>query len=70
MKPYLMYNDIILIIIDESADARIAGALKNRGIKIFSIQEEMPGIDDLSIIELAYQNEGYIITEDEDFRDE
>lgn len=48
----------------------IAEVLKNRGIKIFSIQEEMPGIDDISIIELAYQNGGYIITEDKDFGDE
>ncbi len=62
-----MLNNFLLIIIDESTDARITEAWRKEGYEIFSIQETMPGIDDIDIIELAVKSEGYIITEDKDF---
>lgn len=65
-----MLNNFSLIIIDESTDARITEALRKEGYEIYSIQEMIPGIDDIDIIELAVRNEGYIITEDKDFGDE
>lgn len=58
-----------LIIIDESTDARITQALKDAGYKIFSIQEMLPGMDDIDIIKLAAGKNAYILTEDKDFGD-
>ena len=55
---------------DESTDARISKALTGAGYKIFSIQEMMPGTDDIDIIQLAMDKGAYIITEDKDFGDE
>src|SRR4051794_16664096 len=65
-----MSNNFPLIIADESTDARITEALKQAGYEIFSIQEIMPGTDDLDIISVATANKGYILTEDKDFGDE
>ncbi len=59
-----------MIIVDESTDARITEALIEAGYKIFSIQEMIPGTDDLDIIQLAADKEAYILTEDKDFGDE
>lgn len=56
--------------VDESTDARIAEALTEAGYKIFSIQEIMPGTDDIDIIRLAADKRAYILTEDKDFGDE
>lgn len=55
---------------DESTDARITEALVNAGYNVFSIQQIMPGIDDIAIIEISVEKEGFIITEDKDFGDE
>jgi predicted nuclease of predicted toxin-antitoxin system len=62
-------NNFPLIIIDESTDARLTQALKETGYKTFSIQEMMPGIDDIDIIQLASEKDAYILTEDKDFGD-
>lgn len=55
---------------DESTDARISEALRKADFSIFSVQEMMPGTDDLEIIKLAAEREAYILTEDKDFGDE
>ena len=65
-----MWNKFPLIIVDESTDARITEALTEAGYKIFSIQEIMPGTDDIDIIRLAADKRAYILTEDKDFGDE
>ena len=65
-----MLNDFLPIIIDESTDARIAKALQQDGFKTISIQETMPGTDDIDIIQMAVDEGAYIITEDKDFGDE
>lgn len=67
-----MSNKFPLIIADESTDARIVEALKEAGYEIFSIQQTMPGTDDLDIdiIALAATKSGFILTEDKDFGDE
>ncbi len=65
-----MLNDFLPIIIDESTDARIAEALQNAGYKTISIQQIMPGTDDIDIIQTAVVEGAYILTEDKDFGDE
>ncbi len=65
-----MLNNFLPIIIDESTDARIAEALQNAGFKTISIQQIMPGTDDIDIIQIAVAQGAYILTEDKDFRDE
>ncbi|GEO09099.1 hypothetical protein SAE01_15950 [Segetibacter aerophilus] len=50
MKYYWMSNSFPLIIIDESTDARITAALQKEGYNVLSVQQLMPGIDDLAII--------------------
>ncbi|RNI34023.1 hypothetical protein EFY79_17075 [Hanamia caeni] len=62
-----MLNKFPLIIVDESTDARISKTLRNAGFSIFSVQEMMPGTDDLDIIKFAAEKEAYILTEDKDF---
>jgi len=65
-----MRNDFLPIIIDESTDARIAVALQEAGYKIISIQQTQPGTDDIDIIQMAFAEGAYILTEDKDFGDE
>lgn len=65
-----MLNNFPLIVADESTDARIIKALTEAGYIIFSIQEMLPGIDDVDIIKLAVDRGAFIITEDKDFGDE
>lgn len=65
-----MFVDFPLIIADESTDARIIRALQQAGYKVFSIQQSMPGTDDLYIIAVAVDKSGFILTEDKDFGDE
>ena len=65
-----MSNNFPLIIADESTDARITVALKQAGYETFSIQQIMPGTDDLDIIAMAATKNGFILTEDKDFGDE
>lgn len=55
---------------DESTDARISEALREVKFSVFSVQEIIPGTDDLDIIKLAVEKEAYILTEDKDFGDE
>lgn len=70
MKFLLMLNKFPLIIVDESTDARISEALREVKFSVFSVQEIIPGTDDLDIIKLAVEKEAYILTEDKDFGDE
>lgn len=65
-----MSNNFPLIIADESTDARITVALKQAGYETFSIQQIMPGTDDLDIIAMAATKKGFILTEDKYFGDE
>ena len=65
-----MPNSFLPIIIDESTDARIAKALQDAGFIIISIQQIMPGTDDINIIQMAVAKGAFITTEDKDFGDE
>ena len=56
-----------MIIADENLDARIIKELRNNEIEVFSIAEELGGIADIEIIELAKKTDFIILTEDKDF---
>jgi predicted nuclease of predicted toxin-antitoxin system len=56
-----------MIIADENIDSHIISALRDSGVEVFSISEELSGIDDFEIIELARKADLIILTEDKDF---
>lgn len=56
-----------MIIADENLETYWIELLRNRGMQVFSIRENMPGITDLKIIELVKEKKGVLITEDKDF---
>jgi predicted nuclease of predicted toxin-antitoxin system len=56
-----------MIIADENIDFRIIRELRNNNIEVFSIAEELRGIIDIEIIELAKKTDFIILTEDKDF---
>lgn len=55
------------ILTDESTDARLTRALREKGYEVISVQERMPGITDEEVICFAQEGNCYIITEDKDF---
>ena len=65
-----MLLDFPIIIADESVDFRIVEHLVISGFRVYSIIKETPGISDKSVIDIASEMNGYIITEDKDFGDE
>lgn len=69
-KYLLMSPDFPLIVADESVDARIIKSLISQGYDVYSIVVESPGITDLNVIRVAFERNGFIITEDKDFGDE
>ena len=56
-----------MIIADENLDARIIKILRDHDYLIFSISEELHGISDFEIIDLAKKIDSIILTEDKDF---
>lgn len=66
----MLSENPLIIIADESVDARIIKALAEANFHIYSIMNECPGISDNKVIELANEMKGFIITEDKDFGDE
>lgn len=50
-----------LIVIDESVDGRISAALQTEGYDVHFVAQNLPGIDDTKIIELAVAKHAFII---------
>ena len=55
------------VIADESVDFRIVIQLRNIGITVYSIAEEIPSIPDKSVLSIAFDKNALLITEDKDF---
>ena len=55
------------VIADESVDFRIVIQLRNIGITVYSIVEEIPSITDKSVLLFAFEKNALLITEDKDF---
>lgn len=56
-----------MIIADENIDYRIIESLRENGIEVFSVFEELRGIKDAEIIEMCQRTGFVILTEDKDF---
>lgn len=57
------------LVADESVDFRIIIRLREVGFIVFAIAEEMPSITDQSVLDLAYEKNALLLTEDKDFGD-
>ena len=55
------------VIADESVDFRIVIRLRNIGLTVYSIAEEVPSITDKSVLSIAFEKNALLITEDKDF---
>jgi predicted nuclease of predicted toxin-antitoxin system len=55
------------LVIDESVDSAITAALRLKGFTVSSISEESPSITDNLVLEVAYERNALLITEDKDF---
>jgi predicted nuclease of predicted toxin-antitoxin system len=53
--------------VDESVDFRIIKYLRVEDLSIYSIVENKPGISDIEVINIAKENEYFLLTEDSDF---
>ena len=54
-------------LVDECTGPGVAKWLRDKGHEVFSVYEESPGIDDLSIITKAFNEKWLLITNDNDF---
>ena len=56
-----------LIVTDESVDFSIIQLLRDAGFSVLAIVEEYQGWPDSKVLDLAFQEKAYLITEDKDF---
>ncbi len=54
-------------LVDECTGPRVASWLQELHHEVFSVYDDARGLDDESIIEIAYKNDYIIITNDKDF---
>lgn len=57
----------IILLADESVDARIIHRLRAKGIIIEAISELAPGVDDSMVLRIALERDATLLTEDKDF---
>jgi predicted nuclease of predicted toxin-antitoxin system len=55
------------IVADESVDFRIVVQLREKGIQVYSITEELPSAKDEIVLKTAHDNRALLLTEDKDF---
>ncbi|MDN5212210.1 DUF5615 family PIN-like protein [Fulvivirgaceae bacterium BMA12] len=56
-----------MILADENIDFNIITHLRSKGIEVYSIKENHPGISDKQVITLSKNEPRIILTEDKDF---
>lgn len=52
---------------DENADGVLISILREKGFEALDIKQISPGIDDVSVLEIANRENALLITEDKDF---
>ncbi len=57
----------VQIVADESVDFRIVTQLRERGLQVYSISEQVPSSKDEVVLKFAYDNGALLLTEDKDF---
>jgi predicted nuclease of predicted toxin-antitoxin system len=54
-------------LVDECTGPSAATWLRERGYEVYSVFDEVPGTDDLTILQKAWQEDWILITNDKDF---
>ena len=55
------------IVADENIDFPIVAALRSAGYEVYSITEQMPGVNDNTVLEKSFDSKSILLTEDKDF---
>lgn len=55
------------IVADESVDFRIVSALRVEGYEVWAVVEEEPSIRDEKVLDIAFEQNALLLTEDKDF---
>ncbi len=55
------------IVADESVDFRIVVQLREKGMQVYSVIEELQSAKDEVVLRIAYQYKALLLTEDKDF---
>ena len=55
------------VVADESVDSGIISELRQQGLKVLSVADDCPGISDIKVLEIAFNSNSLLITEDKDF---
>ena len=55
------------IVADESVDFRIVAALRAEGYEVWAVVEEDPSITDKQVLNIAFDQNALLLTEDKDF---
>lgn len=56
-----------LIVADECVEYEIVERLRQNGLSILSIMESHNGIKDVQVLDIAFKNTAFLLTEDKDF---
>lgn len=56
-----------LLVADESVDYLIVATLREAGFLVMAVVEDFPGWPDTEVLQYAYEQEAFLITEDKDF---
>ena len=56
-----------IIVADESVDGRLIVELRKFNFDVYSIAEEQPSLSDAKVLNIAFEREALLLTEDKDF---
>lgn len=56
-----------ILVADESVDGRIIVELRKFNFDVYSIAEEQPSLSDAQVLNIAFEREALLLTEDKDF---
>jgi predicted nuclease of predicted toxin-antitoxin system len=54
-------------LVDESTGPAVAKWLRERGLEVFPVYDESRGMEDMHVIEKAFQEDWILVTNDKDF---
>lgn len=57
----------MVFVADESVDFRIVNALRSEGYEVWAVLEEDPSITDKKVLDIAFEHNALLLTEDKDF---
>ena len=63
----LLPQNKLKFLVDESTGQKVVEALRLEGYDVFSVNEHFPGINDVEILQFAFNQGRIIVTNDKDF---